>query len=67
METTTVFRFRFYYDYLDDEPQSRYVVADSAEKAWEKLTTYFELMHREGYARPIRILEPTVEIDNAII
>ena len=66
METTTIYKFVIYYS-LDDEPQERFVVAESEDEAWEKITTHFELMHREGYAKPVRIADPTVEIDRAII
>ena len=66
METTKVFKFSISYD-LDEKSQARYVVAESEDEAWEKLTTHFELMHREGYAKPVHIADPIVEIDCAII
>ena len=69
METITIYKFAIYYSLDDDkEPlQFRYVVAESEDEAWEKITTHFEMMHREGYAKPVHIAEPTVEIDRAII
>lgn len=66
METITIYKFSIFYS-LDDEPQERFVVAESSDEAWEKITTHFEMMHREGYAKPVHIAEPTVEIDRAII
>lgn len=66
METITIYKFSIFYS-MDEEPQFRFVVAESEDEAWEKLTTHFEMMHREGYARPVHIAEPTVEIDRAII
>lgn len=69
METTNIFKFAIYYSLDDDNDQQqfRYVVAESEDEAWEKITTHFEMMHREGYAKPVHIAEPTVEIDGAII
>lgn len=66
MESTTVYKFKFYYSY-DEEAQVRFVISESEDEAWEKITTHFELMHREGFARPVGICDPTVEIDSAII
>lgn len=70
METITIYKFRIFYD-MDDiatgDAQERYVVAESSDEAWEKITTHFEMMHREGYAKPVHIAEPTVEIQGAII
>lgn len=69
MEFINVYKFAIYYSVDDDkEPlQFRYVVAESSDKAWEKITTHVEMMHREGYAKPVHIAEPTVEIQGAII
>ena len=66
METTTIYKFSIFYS-EDEEPQARFVVAESEDEAWEKITTHFEMMHREGYAKPVHICDPTVEIDRAII
>lgn len=69
MESINIYKFAIYYSVDDDkEPmQFRYVVAESSDEAWEKVTTHFEMMHREGYAKPFHIAEPTVEIQGAII
>lgn len=69
METINIYKFVIHYSLDDDsDPQQfRYVVAESSDEAWEKITTHFEMMHREGYAKPVHIAEPTVEIDGAII
>ena len=66
MEEITIYKFSIFYT-ADEAPQTRFVVAESEDEAWEKITTHFELMHREGYAKPIHIAEPTIEIDRAII
>jgi hypothetical protein len=66
METITVYKFAIFYS-ADDEPQYRFVVAESEDEAWEKLTVHFEMMHREGFAKPVHIAEPTIEIGRAII
>ena len=69
METITIYKFAVYYS-LDDTKDPlhfRFVVAESEDEAWEKITTHFEMLHREGYAKPVHIAEPTVEIDGAII
>ena len=66
MEEITIYKFSIFYS-EDEEPQFRFVVAESEDEAWEKITTHFEMMHREGYARPVHIAEPTVEIYKAII
>lgn len=67
MEYTTVYKFKFFYSTEDEEVFERFVVAESEDEAWEKITTHFEIMHREGFARPAYIGDPTVEIDRAII
>lgn len=66
MEEITIYKFSIFYS-EDEEPQFRFVVAESEDEAWEKITTHFEMMHREGYAKPVHIAEPTVEIGGAII
>lgn len=69
MESINVYKFAIYYSVDDDNDPLlfRYVVAESSDEAWEKVTTHFEMMHREGYAKPVHIAEPTVEIQGAII
>jgi hypothetical protein len=67
MEHITVYKFKVFYDATDEEAQERFVIAESEDEAWEKITTHFEMMHREGYAKPVHITDPTVEIDRAII
>lgn len=66
MEEITIYKFSIFY-FEDEEPQFRFVVAESEDEAWVKITVHFEMMHREGYAKPVHIAEPTVEIDRAII
>lgn len=67
METITVYKFKFFYSTADEETHVRFVVVESADEAWNKITTHFEQMHRKGYAKPVYIANPTVEIQNAII
>lgn len=67
METITVYKFIVFYSAEDDEAFERFVIAESEDEAWEKITAHFEMMHREGYAKPIHIAEPTIEIERAII
>lgn len=69
METINIYKFVIYYSLDDDsDPQQfRYVVAESSEEAWLKLENHFEMMHREGYAKPVYIADPVVEINGAII
>ena len=67
MEYTNIYKFKFLYDSTEDGIYERLVVAESEDEAWYKITTHFELMHREGYAKPIHIYDPTVELEGVII
>lgn len=67
MEYTNVYKFEFYYDNCDEDAYERFVVAETEEEAWDKINNHFEMMHREGYARPVRICDPTVAFYGAII
>jgi hypothetical protein len=67
METITIYKFKIFYDLDDLEAQERFVVAESEDEAWDKINNHFEMMHREGFAKPVFIADPTVEIDRAII
>ena len=67
MESATVYKFTFFYSAEDEEVFERFVVAESEAEAREKITAHFEMMHRIGFAKPIFICDPTVEIGRAII
>jgi hypothetical protein len=61
----TVFKFTIFYS-IDDVPQERYVVAKDSEIARLKIESHFDLLHKEGFAMPCYISDPTVEIDYVI-
>lgn len=61
-----VYKFKFFYDF-DGFSQDRYVVAETEEAASEKLSAYFEEMAANGYAKPVCIMAPVVEIDSVLI
>jgi hypothetical protein len=63
----TVYTFKIFYDFTDDVAQERYVVAESEESAWKKITAHFEKLYSEGFALPVFIADPTVELGYVII
>ena len=62
----TVFAFQIHYEINDEFPQERYVIAETAEQAIEKLGQYFEAQHKEGLAIPEYISDPYVELEHVI-
>ena len=63
----TVFTFKIFYEIDDDFAQERFVVAESAEEAIEKINAHFEKLHSEGFMKPVFVSDPFVELYNVIV
>lgn len=63
-----MFVFNFKVCYAGDPyAQHRYVVASDDEEARQKLQEHIDFLAERGYARPVYISDPTVEIQNIIV
>lgn len=52
---------------IDEDYQTRYIVAESEDEAMDKITAHYEMMSKLGYAKPVYISDPILEIPGVII
>lgn len=61
-----VFRFDIYFDNNSNDIQSRYVVANNSDEAFDKIYSYRDKLVSKGFDMFYVISEPIVEIDCVI-